>query len=313
VSLVTGLATFYAAAVGPAAAEPAKASTASAYGLSGSGLVAISPTITTSASAPPDTDAPVNNLLAVPLGGLAFDGTVSVNARAHTPDNITPELATVPNDPGTSVPVTLADVNTAAIASAENVGLLFTPPPGTVEGTALSLLGQLSEAEGGLLTASAISSEAVAKCVDGQPVFDAGYNVAGLGGVVGGVLDPLVQVVLDLLLTLIGPDAALSAVISINPGVVTEFPDGIAIDGLQVSIPLLDQTIVIAHSEVHMAADCTVVAPAPSTTAARGAGPGGRLASTGNETPFLAVGIGLVALAAIGGGVVRHGRRAKVQ
>ena len=316
-ALATGLVTFYAAAVGPAAAEPANNGNGSAYGVSASGLIAVSPTITTSASQPPDTDAPVSSLVAVPLGGLAFDGTVSVNARAHQADDIVPETLTVPVVPcaglACSEPVTLTPVNIAAIASAENVGLLFTAPEGTVAGTELDLLGQLTGELGGLLTASSISSEAVAKCVDGQPVFDAGFQVAGLGGLIGGVLSPALQIVLDLLFTLIGPGAALSSIVSIAPGVVTLFPDGIAIDGAVISVPLLDQVITVAHSEVHMAADCTVVAP-PTTAPPRGpGGPRGRLASTGSETPFLPIGVGLVALALVGAGVVRRSRKTATQ
>ncbi|MGI9022452.1 MAG: hypothetical protein ACR2HV_04325 [Acidimicrobiales bacterium] len=315
-ALATGLVTFYAAAVGPAAAEPANNGNGSAYGVSASGLIAVSPTITTSASQPPDTDAPVPvpSLVTVPLGGLAFEALVSVNARAHQADDIVPETLTVPVVPcaglACSEPVTLTPVNIAAIASAENVGLLFTAPEGTVAGTELDLLGQLTGALGGLLTASAISSEAVAKCVDGQPVFDAGFQVAGLGGLIGGVLSPALQIVLDLLFALIGPGAALSSIVSIAPGVVTLFPDGIAIDGAVISVPLLDQVITVAHSEVHMAADCTVVAP-PTTAPPRG--PGGRLASTGSETPFLPIGVGLVALALVGAGVVRRSRKTATQ
>ena len=145
VSLVTGLVTFYAAAAGPAAGEPARESSASAYGLSASGLLSISPTITTAAAFPPGGDNAAEGnfgslsptLLTVPLGTLALAGAVGVGASAHQADDITPELTTVPSEPcgGTtcSEPVVLSPVNTRAVAKTAGLGLLFEAPEGTVD------------------------------------------------------------------------------------------------------------------------------------------------------------------------------------
>jgi hypothetical protein len=318
VSLATSLATFFAAAAGPAAAEPARASAAAAYGLSASGLLSISPTITTSSVFPPGGD---NNssgnlgglsptLLTVPLGTLVLAGAVGVTANSHQADDIVPELAAVPLQPcgGTncSEPVTVGPVNTRGLAKTAGAGVLFTAPEGSIDPIAL-LLQQL----GGLLTADAVTSEAVAKCVNNVPSFDVGFQIAGLGGLVGGILDPVVQGVLDLLIPLIGPGGALSSIISITPGAVTTLSDGVAIDGLRVDIGILNVHLVISHSEAHMAANCSVAPPATTPTGPGGVAPsGGRLASTGSETPFLPLGLGLVAAAVLSGSLVRRSRRA---
>ncbi len=316
VSLVTGLVTFYAAAAGPAAAEPARESRSAAYGLAAEGLIEIAPTITTESAFPPGGDnaisgnfgSPSPTLLTLPLGNLALAGAVGVVANSHQADDVVPESAIFPDDPPTSSPVTLGPVNTRALAKTAGLGLVFTAPEGSIDPIAIAL-----QALPGLLTADAVTSEAVARCVDGQPVFDVGYQVAGLGGLVGGILDPVVQGLLDLLLGLIGPDAVLSDIISIAPGVVTPLADGVAIEGLVISVPLLDETIVISHSEVHMAADCTVITAPPTSGPTTGGPTSGRLASTGSDTPFLAIGMGLTAVALVGAGLVRRSRKAATQ
>ncbi|MDQ6798582.1 MAG: hypothetical protein M3011_11300, partial [Actinomycetota bacterium] len=102
-ALVTSMATFYAAAAGPAAAEPANADSSGAYGLAATGALAISPTITTASAFPPGGDNSVNGnfggpsptLLTLPLGTLALAGAVGVEANSHTADDITPELGTL--------------------------------------------------------------------------------------------------------------------------------------------------------------------------------------------------------------------------
>ncbi|MGI8776690.1 MAG: hypothetical protein ACR2LJ_04735 [Acidimicrobiales bacterium] len=315
VTTATCLATFIAAAVGPAAAEPARKSSANAYGLSAAGLLAISPTIPTAATQPPDQDSAAASpagqspsVLTLPLGTLALAGVVGVTANAHQADNITPELTAVPTTAGTSDPVSQLDDNSRGLAKTTGLGLVFqAPTTGTIDPIATALA-----ALPGLLSADAVTSEAVAKCVNGAPVFETGYQIAGLGGLVGGVLDPIVQTLLNTVLGLIGPGAALSSIISIAPGVVTQLPDGVAIDGLQVNVPLLNETIVVSHSEAHMDANCTVVA-APPTSAPRAGGPGGggsgRLASTGAELPFLPLGLGLVIAGMVGTAVVVRSRR----
>ena len=169
-------------------------------------------------------------------------------------------------------------------------------------------------ATGGLLGADAISAEAVAKCVNNQPVFDAGFQVAGLGGLLGAPLNPVAQSLLNILLGLIGPGASLSSIITIAPGVVTPLADGIAIDGLRVSVPLLNENIVISHAEAHMPPGCRVPPPAPHHPVGppgggSGAGGGTGLAATGSNVPYLPMGIVLVTTGLLGTGVVRQSRR----
>jgi hypothetical protein len=314
ISLVTSSLTLFAAAVGPAAAEPARAASASAYGLSATGVLPIAPTITTSATFPPgqDTEAagPPPTLLTVPLGTLALAGVVTVNANAHQADNITPSLnpTAIPDAAPTSNPVTLAPVNSRGLAKTAALGVLLTSADPTLN-LALTLLQQAQ----GLLTADAVTAEAVARCVNNQPVFETGYQIAGLGGIVGGALNETVQGLLNTVLGLVSGDPAapapLSAIISITPGVVTPLPDGIAIDGLRISVPLLNETIVISHAEAHMPPGCGV---APATTVAP-ARPAARLAATGNDTPLLPIGAGLMGAGVIGYAVVRRSRRTAAQ
>ena len=316
ISLVTSSLTLFAAGIAPAGADPASTARASAYGLSATGLLPISPTITTAAAQPPGQDtqaagpAGSPSLLTVPLGTLALAAVVGVNANAHQADDIVPSLVGVPQDttpPDTSNPVALTPVNARGLAKTTGLGLLFTS-----DNPLLNPVLTLMQSVGGLLTADAISAEAVAKCVNNQPVFETGFQVAGLGGLVGAPLNPVVQQVLDLLgtLGLLGPDAVLSDIISIVPGVVTQTATSVAVDGLVIDILNGTERIVISHAEAHMPAGCGVVAP-PTTRAA--APPGGRLAATGNDTPLLPIGAGLMGAGIIGYAVVRRSRRTAVQ
>jgi len=234
---------------------------------------------------------------------------VGVSANSHTADDITPELnpTIAPDAAPTSSPVTLDAVNTRALAKTAGAGIAFSAAAST------DPIVTAFQALPGLLTTDAVNSEAVAKCVDGKPVFDTGYQIIGLGGLVGGALNPTVQALLNTVLGLVSGDplapAPLSSIISITPGVVTPLADGVAIDGLQINLLGETEAIVISHSEVHMAANCAVVVAAQPTGPGPVAPSGGRLASTGSDVPFLPVGISLVALAMVGGGIVRRSRR----
>ncbi|PZR82895.1 MAG: hypothetical protein DLM65_02990 [Candidatus Aeolococcus gillhamiae] len=226
---------------------------------------------------------------------------VGVNTNAHQADNIVPQLAAAPVTAGTSDPVTVSPDSARGLAKTTSVGLVFTAP-GSIDPIAIAL-----SALPGLLTADAVTAEAVAKCVNNQPVFETGYQIAGLGGLVGGVLSGPVQTLLNTLLGLIGPGAVLSSVISITPGAVTPLSDGVAIDGLQVRLPLLNETIVVSHAEAHMPPGCRVVAAAAPVAPV--APVAARLATTGSDVPFLPLGMAMVAVAVLGGTVVRRSRR----
>ncbi|MDQ4097054.1 MAG: hypothetical protein M3144_04205, partial [Actinomycetota bacterium] len=222
----------------------------------------IAPTITAEASQPPDEDviAPPQ-LLNVPLGGLALAGVVGVDAHAHSQDDIVPVLAGVAVTTNTSDPTTTAPVNAQGLAKTTGAALVFN---NTGVDPIRTLLAEISTAVGGLLGADAVTAEAVARCVSGQPVFETGYQVVGLGGLVGDVIDPLVQPLLDQLLALVGPGSALSSIIGVEAGRVTQLGDGVAIDGLVVRVPLLNQEIVVSHAEARMPSDCGVEPPQPT-------------------------------------------------
>jgi hypothetical protein len=218
----------FASGTSTAGADPASASSGAAYGLAATGLLPISPIVTAAASPPPDEDVVTPpTLLTVPLGGLALSGTVGADAHAHQADDLQPVTATL-GVSDVSDPAAISNVNAQALAKTEGLGLLF-----NAEGVdpVRTLLSQLSAAAGGLLTADAVVAEAVAKCVDNQPVFETGFTVAELGGLLGGVLNDTVQQLLALIPLLLGPDAALSSIISIEFGRVSLLPDGVAIDG----------------------------------------------------------------------------------
>jgi hypothetical protein len=289
--VAVALAVSFAAGMTPASGDAASSSSASAYGLSASGLVPISPTITAAAAQPPDQDVlKPPALLTIPLGGLALSGTVGADAHAHQADNLQPVLGGAPASTA-SDPTTPVGVNAVGLAKTEGLAVVFN---NTGVDAISTLLAQLTSATGGLVGADAVVAEAVAKCVNNQPVFDTGFQVAGLGGLVGDVLDPVVQQLLDTLLGLLGPDATLSAIVSIEAGRVTPLADGVAVDGLVVRVPLLNEEIVVSHAEAHMPGSCGV-AP-PTTVQPTGPGPiapvgqvapAASLASTGSDVPYL--------------------------
>ena len=309
-AVAVALAVSLGAGMMPASADPASSSSASAYGATAGGLIPISPTITVSAAQPPDSD--VNKpptLLTVPLGGLALSGTVGTDAHAHRADDIQPVLGSVPVVANVSDPVTPTGYNAEGLAKTEGLAVAFSNN-GTVD-PVRDLLALISSQAGGLVGADAVTAEAVAKCVNNQPVFETGYEVAGLGGVVGQALNSTVQGLLSQLLTLLGPNATLSAVISVEAGRVTPLTDGVAVDGLVVRVPLLNEEIVVSHAEAHMPGNCGVAPPpsiqptGPGEVAPLGnvpvrpaaAAPQGALATTGSNVPYLPIAAVMLGLA----------------
>jgi hypothetical protein len=314
---VVALAMCFVAGATPASADEASASSAAAYGLSASGLIPISPTITAAASQPPDEDTiEPPTLITVPLGGLALAAAVGVDAHAHRADDIPVTLGTVAVGPS-SDPTIINPVNAQGLAKTAGAAVLFSDPGGDPSTLAIrQLLSQISALIGGLVTADAVVAEAVATCVDNQPVFETGFEVIGLGGLLG-VLDPVVEQLLNTLLGLLGPDAALSAIISIEAGRVTPLADGVAIDGLVVRVPLLNQEIVVSHAEAHMPGNCAVAPPEPppptgpgpiappGDVAPRAAAPAPQLAVTGGDFPYLPLAMAMLGAAFVLRRVVR--------
>lgn len=275
-------------ATGPAWAEPARTSSAGAYGLQASvlGTQLVPPTPVVAVSQPPDTGRTVgdnvNATLPVDLPGLAVTGVVTAVGEAHRADDIVPAL-TAPVGQFSDA-VTLTGVNSRGLARAENLTLVGNIPLVDV------LAGQV--ARQGLLSAGSVQAEAVAKCVNNQPVFDTGYNIVDLN--VAGAAIPLNDLVATLLNLL-----NLPGVINVVQGETGVLPDGgVFINALHITVPLLDADIIVGHAEARMPANCGIAPPAPPTgpgpvapVASLGA-PVANLAATGGDfsmTPFIAM------------------------
>ncbi len=286
---------------GPASADPARASAAAAFGLQATGTVPLGPLAPTAAAFPGGAanqtaaDAPVNEVLGLPLGSLALAGVVGSTSNAHLADDITPQLAGIEAVADIADPVTIpGGANARGLAKTTGVSLLLNTPAGA-PATVLQL-AQLANEAGGLLAADAVTAEAVAKCVNGAPVFETGYQIIEAGGLLGAPLNDTLQGLLDTVLDLFEAEAGapvpLSSLISIERGRVTRIANGIAIDGLVVSIPLLNETIVISHAEAAMPANCAVEPPAQPPT---GPGPvAPTLAATGGSDLILPVAAGML-------------------
>lgn len=272
-------------ATGSAWAEPASSSSASAYGISAAvlGSQLVPPTPTVSVSQPPDTvltlGETVNATLPVDLQGVAVTGVVVAVGEAHRADDLVPAL-TKSLGPG-SDPVTLTGVNSRGLARAENLTVLGNIP-------LVPLLGGGVVTQG-LVNAGSVQAEAVAKCVNNQPVFDTGYNIVDLN-IAGSELLPLNALVSQLLGL-----ANLPGIITVVQGETGTLPDGgVFINALHVTVPLLGLDLVVGHAEARMPANCGIAPPAPPT------GPEdiapvanlGTLAATGGDfsmTPLVAM------------------------
>ena len=283
-------------ATGPAVADPARASSASAFGTTASvsGSVVIPPTPTAVAVAPPDASQERNSTVPLTAGELTLTGALNAVAQARQADELLVALtpASLANAPaGSSEPITLVAPNTRAFGSAANASVLITALPAGLPQDAFDLI---SNAGGALVNAGVVQAEAVAKCVGGKPQFDTGFNVVDLE--LAGTQIPLVGDLVTTIVDALGANSPLAGLVSITKGEVTQLADGVAINALRVRLlgvaggtPLVD--VIIGHAEVHMPADCAVAPPAPPT------GPGdvaptGNLAATGGDfsvTPIVAM------------------------
>ncbi len=276
-------------AAGPASADPARASSAAAYGLQATvlGTVLVPATPSVAVSQPPDTGLTlgdnVNATLPVDLQGVAVTGVVVAVGEAHRADDIVPALTTSLG--AGSDPVTLTGVNSRGLARAENLNVLGNIP-------LIPLLGGGVVTQG-LVSAGSVQAEAVAKCVNNQPVFDTGYNIVDLK--VAGTDIPLNALVSQLLGL-----ANIPGLISVVQGETGTLPGGgVFINALHVSVPLLGLDLIVGHAEAAMPANCGIAPPAPPT------GPGpiapiadlGTLAATGGDFSMTP----LVAMAMLGG------------
>lgn len=274
-------------AAAPASAEPASSSRAAAFGISARvlGSQLVPPTPSVAVSQPPDTgltlNGNVNATVPVDLQGVAVTGVVVAVGEAHRADDIVPALTTSLG--AGSDPVTLTGVNSRGLARAENLSVLGNIP-------LVPLLGGGVVSQG-LVNAGSVQAEAVAKCVNNQPVFDTGFNIIDLN--IAGTslpLNPLVSQLLGL--------ANLPGLITVVQGETGVLPDGgVFINALHVTVPLLGLDLIVGHAEAGMPANCGIAAPAPP---APPTGPGdiapvadlGNLAATGGDfsvTPLVAM------------------------
>jgi hypothetical protein len=250
------------------------------------GTQLVPPTPSVAVSQPPDTSRTlgdnVNAVLPLDLQGLAVTGVVVAVGDAHRADDIVPALTAPVGE--FSDAVTLTGVNSRGLARATTVNLVGNIP-------LLDLLAG-PVAEQGLVSAGAVQAEAVAKCVNNQPVFDTGYNIVDLR--VAGAEIPLNDVVATLLQTLSLPGL-------VEPPIIGEtgtLPDGgVFVNALRIRVPLLGADIIVGHAEAGMPANCGIAPPAPP---APPTGPGpiapvadlGTLAATGGDfsmTPLIAM------------------------
>ncbi len=274
---------------GPASADPARASAAAAFGIQASGLLAIPPTPTVAVSQPPDTGRTVNgnfnSTIPLDLGGLAVTGTVDAVGEAARESRLDAVVQGV------------QDGNNAR-GFARTTGLQLLGDSDLVTAIGGDLLGT-----NGLLTATAIEAEAVARCVNNVPVFDAGFNILGLELAeldLGETLGPLLQ---QLLQTLNIPGVLEIDTPDTDPGLVAVGPESITITALRIRVLGTLEEINISQASAAMPANCAVEQPGPPT----GPGPiAPTLAATGTSDLMLPAALGLLAT---GFGLRRLNRR----
>jgi hypothetical protein len=275
-------------AAAPASAEPASSSSAAAYGAQVTvlGTQLVPPTPSVAVSQPPDTgrtlNGNINTTLPVDLQGVAVTGVVVAVGEAHRADDIVPALTTSLG--AGSDPVTLTGVNSRGLARAENLNVL-----GNIPLTDLLAGAVVSQ---GLVSAGSVQAEAVAKCVNNQPVFDTGYNIIDLN-ILGGT-----QIPLNSLLAPILDAVDIPGVVTVTLGETGALPGGgVFINALRIRSALLGADIIVGHAEAAMPANCGIAPPAPP---APPTGPGdiapvanlGNLAATGGDfsvTPLVAM------------------------
>lgn len=283
-------------ATSAASADPARTSSAVAYGATAiaAGSAVIPPTPIASAAAPPDTDGERSSAVPVTGGTLTLTGVIFTAAQARQSDGLlvalTPQaLSGAPA--GSSDPITLLAPNTRAFGSAANASVLVSALPAGLPADAFALI---QAAANSLVSAGVIQGEAVAKCVGGRPQFDTGYNITDLE--LAGTQIPLVGDLVTQIVDALGAGSPLAGLVNVTKGEQLTFADGVGVNALRVQLlgvaggpPLIE--VVIGHAEVHMPADCAV---APPTTVAAPVAPRGTLPSTGGDfsvTPLLAMGM----------------------
>lgn len=274
VSLIVGV-----ASMAPAIADPSNAGSASAYGLSGSGLLQINPTPTVSVSQPSDSGQQRKVLVDLQVPPLAVSATAGVVAEAASEDRLDPVLDIQ------------RDNNARGYARTEGLGVVLnTAGVDAVQ----SRLTQT------LLSATAIEAEAVGRCVNGDPVYDTGYKAVGLK-LAGKDLAVAEDLVRQLLGTL-APKGPLGSLVSVTQGEVGALPGGgVYVNGLHIRIPLLNQDIIVSRAEARLPADCAVSKPATPV-------PAQELALTGTDGYLMPMGLAMITCGTVMIVLMRRGR-----
>jgi hypothetical protein len=228
---------------GPAFASPLRTTNARAFGASidllGAGLIAPTP-LATAGPGPGDDS---GNLLAVPLGTLVSDGTVSARAQTARESVLTAGIPATnlrvfsPN--GSPRP---ANFNARAYGRVDGLVILADDTVGLPP--AVEPVFDL----GDVLSADVVHAEALVSCVDGVTTIVGGSQLAGvsllgtdLTQLVDGTLNQVVSVG-NTLLSLLGGSVIANEVVASGP-------DSLSLNALHVRIPnLLDVTL--AHAEV---------------------------------------------------------------
>ena len=286
--VATGMLLALVARAAPAPADAAATAGATATGLSATGAVPIPPTPTVTAEQPPDSGERRQVPVDLGLPPLAVTATLAVVAEASRESRVAtpafPELM----DNALRRHVPEAATNARAFTRAEGLGILLDGPQDPVQ----SPLTQT------LVSATAVESSAIARCVGDQALFDTDYRVVGLK-VLGQDLG------LEALLAPVLAGLDVDGVISVKQGEAGPLPGGgIFINALHIVIPLLGVDLIVGRSEARMPTPCAAggeaeaveqASPRVSFAAARGVT---RLAATGGRSGLfqwgtVAIGAGL--------------------
>lgn len=292
----------------PASAQapgPATQGSASAYGLSGSGLVTIPATPTASTGTP---GLVVNVGVPAAAAPLAINGTLTARAECRVEPVVPKRIASAnimtPN-------------NCDGYARAEGLAVLLSG--------ALPLPSDPLAPVPSLVSADVIEGEAVARCVNGQGVLATGYNLSDVR--IGGNPVQFINDTVSGVVNLLGPNGLLAPVVTITQNETGTLPGGgVFVNALHIRILPgaggvalpgtlgAAQSIIVGHAEARMPSPCGVAAAArPAAGPGLGAGPVDALPRTGaNEMLAVPVAFGLLTTALVLRRVNRRARRATV-
>ncbi len=234
IAAALGAAVVLLAPTGVAHADPVSTGSASSYGatISAGGQEVIPPTPTASVDLPPGGESS-DTLIDIPADPLAVSGTLNADAAAHEASDVDSALTVVSQD-------VEGPYNATGVGLVEGLDVLLNTPTDGVS----------------LVTADAVRAEAVGVCQGGTVKYSANSEIVNLkiNGTDVPLNDPAQQLLDALHDALV--QSGLNAVVDVQRNVVTPTDDGIAVDGLVVTVlaaagdtPLAEAHI--AHAEVN--------------------------------------------------------------